>query len=1230
MPPDFRELTWNVIDTYFRDNAYFIVKHHLDSFNDFVFSRIPYTIKSLNPFRIVKTDSSNDKVINEIKVYMGGVDGNKIYMDKPVYIEDNQPRVLFPNEARLRNISYVSHIYVDVEIHYIEGEDDPKITVKTFDRVYIGTIPIMLHSRLCSLFGLPEKDLIEMGECPYDQGGYFIIDGKEKVIIPQERGATNKLFVNPSGKPEYSYEAYIRCMSEEDSLFPKTMELFMLSHNTAGGSRRNAIIVTVPHIATKIPLFVLFRALGIECDRDIINHIIPRDSSQIELTNLLYHSVIDCPGIYTQEQALEYLRHFTEHKTVDHVRYILMFNVMPNVGYEYRSKALFLGHIVHRILNTHLGITQETERDNYMYKRVHLSGFMLSDIFRDFYNGLRRHVRSRLDREYEKGPWRKAGNVHDMVNAVNKDLIFSPEFVSEGMNKSMKGNWGMTDDPTKKGIVQDLARISYVGFVSHMRRVNTPIDRSIKIVSPHRLNTSQYGVMCPVESPDGASIGLIKNIAMLAAITFDVPPNAILDALNALGDTYVMWLDDVCAHDITQSTVKLFVNNCWVAVVNKPNVVVRYLKLLRRNALLNIFTSVSWNIQTRDISVLTEAGRCCRPLYIVREDRTVPVEKGDWMMGTRKWYEFFKGTLPDVPGESFYNKDFINPFPITGAANVDDLLEILERNSSVMEYVDVEETNTCMIAMRRDDIERNQIVTYTHLELHPTTMFSMYTATIPLANHNQAPRNIFSGAQGKQAVGVYATNFNNRLDTMSYVLHYPQKPLVSTRYMELFNCNKLPFGENLIVAIACYTGYNQEDSIMINKASVERGMFNMTYFKTIVDAETSTKGQKIVFTHPLAVANAGKQCKIKGLANYHKIDTSSGLPIINSVIKEGDVYLGKCKVTFQDVKNLEQGEVIGQVKTQEMYEDKSLKGDKTVSGMIDKVFVSKGSKDDDKHVKIRFRKVRTPELGDKCASRHGQKGVIGMILPQDQMPFTKDGMVPDMIINPHAFPSRMTIGHLIECIMSKVGCLDGFQYDATPFEDHDIEALYTRLEHHGFERNGNEVMYNGLTGEQMDTDVFIGPTYYMRLKHMVADKINYRLDGPVTNITRQPTKGRANDGGLRIGNMETDVLMSHGLFGFLKESMMERSDGTVFDIDANTGCIAATNDEKAVYDGVKNLKRIAAPYALKAFMYEMNTMAINPVLIMDSETVEENKEVIDVFDDYEAAMEIMAEDSTVT
>jgi DNA-directed RNA polymerase II subunit RPB2 len=1173
--------SFDIIKSYVEDEPHFVVKHHLDSYNDFVFGRIPNTIKSMNPFRVLKT---NENVLTEINVYMGGESGKQIYLDKPILNYNSKPHVLLPNEARLRNLTYVSNLYVDVDVVYHMNKNDngSDAIKKTFQRVFIGAIPIMTHSKLCSLRGLDEKSLIDMGECPYDQGGYFIVDGKEKVIIAQERGATNKVFINKSSMPEYTYEGYIRCTSVEDSLFPKTVRLFMLSQNIASGKRLNAITLTVPHISTQIPLFVMFRALGIENDKDIINHIIPNNEQDLSVTNILYNSVIDCPGIYTQEHALEYLKGFTDYKTTEHVRHIIIFNMLPNVGHEYHSKAMYLGHIVNKLISTSLGRFEETDRDNYMYKRVHLSGFMLADIFRDFYNSLRRHVRNTIDREYEKGPWQKAGNVHGIVNLTNMDTMFPPSFITEGMMKSMKGNWGMMDDPSKAGIVQDLSRISYVGCVSHLRRVNTPLDRSIKILSPHRLNTSQYGFMCPVESPDGASVGLIKNIAMMTQITFDVSPDAIYDALNAMGDGFCIWLDDMTLNDITVDSVKLFVNNAWVALVFHPEKVFRYMKMLKRNALISVFTSISWDVRTRVFSVLSEAGRCCRPILIVNPDRTLRIKGAKY----NEWSDLFRGKLVKTGQFDFYNKEFVNPFDATGIKDIDALMEKLESTSAVMEFIDVEETNTSMIAMTQDDILVNTQIEYTHAEIHPSTMFSMYTATIPLSNHNQAPRNIFSGAQGKQAVGVYATNFNNRLDTMTYILHYPQKPLVTTMFNDLFHCNKLPSGENLIVAISCYTGYNQEDSIILNKSSVERGMFNMTYFKTVVDSESSGKNQKIVFTHPVAVASKGKHCKIKGLANYNKINHESGLPILNSRIDEGDIFLGKCKIATNEDKN---SDIFKDAKT-EVYTDTSLKADKTVSGFIDKIFVGQ-NKMNENNVKIRFRKWRKPELGDKCASRHGQKGVAGMLLPAEEMPFTKDGLVPDMIINPHAFPSRMTIAHLLECVISKVCCLDGFEYDATPFENHDFEAIFDRLKSHGLECHGNEIMYNGMTGDQMESSIFIGPTYYMRLKHMVADKINYRLSGPVTSITRQPTKGRANDGGLRIGTMETDVLMSNGMVGFLKESLMERADGCTFAIDADNGNITSS------LKGVTNIGHINVPYAIKALMYEVNTLGINPMLI---------------------------------
>ncbi len=525
-----------------------------------------------------------------------------------------------------------------------------------------------------------------------------------------------------------------------------------------------------------------------------------------------------------------------------------------------------------------------------------------------------------------------------------------------------------------------------------------------------------------------------------------------------------------------------------------------------------------------------------------------------------------------------------------------------------IEYVELEESNHLLIAMKPEQLTSNK--NYTHCEIHPSLSLSLYTNTIPFVNHNQGPRVVFSGQQGKQAVGVYATNFNSRIDTMGYILHYPQKNLVSTRISEYVNKNKLPNGENLIVAIATYTGYNQEDSIIINKDSVDRGMFNVSYFKSVIDSEISTGD-----VDSLTV-------KFKNVGNHDTLD-SNGLPKINKYVKEGEALLGKVEQKeslYSDKQN-----ILYESSIQTKVTDRTLKSDKTKTGIVDDIHLY--DKGGDKHVKIRLRKNRRPVLGDKLASMHGQKGVIGFILPQVDMPFTKDGLVPDIIINPHAIPSRMTIGQLLECILSRAACSIGKQVLASPFEPRDEnEAYFQHLENNGYDRYSNEIMYNARTGEQMKTEIFIGPTYYYRLKHMVEDKINYRgRGGAIDFLTRQPVKGRANNGGLRIGEMETNAIASHGLSAFMKESMMDRSDGIVsagniikksaIHADEDGDEIISNQERKFFrsYDQNKFImenNRYEVPQAFQLLKKELASMSIKMQLLpkIDSETYEDDEE----------------------
>ena len=1210
---------WNLLSSYFEKNRYFVTKHHLESYNDFVSLTIGKVIKSMNPFIVMKNDKNRPTVLKHtIEVYIGGLEGNELFFDKPTINTNNTIRPLLPNEARLNDLTYATDLYANIHIRFInhlETNEETKVINQVLERVCIGKIPIMLHSRLCELRGQPFHVMKEMGECPYDQGGYFVIDGKEKVIVAQERNITNQLFINKDTKdPKYKYKGFIRCTAEISSVFPKTIAFHVLAKNTS--KRENAITVTVPHIDLPIPVFILFRAMGIESDRAIINCILPESIVEEEEGRLaldfIRASILDANYIYNQRSAREYLKAYTDLGSVEHLEYILVNNLFPNVeqtagdkAISFTKKALYLGYIVKQLVYVCLGIVKETDRDNYMFKRVGISGFLLGDIFKDFYNSFRVKTRSTIDAKYEYGNWNGEDILSTQINGANKQTFFVADVITNGMMRSMKGNWGLSNDASKQGIVQDINRVSYMSFISHMRRVTSPMDSSIKIRSPHQLNTSQYGIMCPCESPDGASVGLLKNMALLCHVTFDVPSAMIIKAIKANNAIHLMPLANIGIRAPSNVTY-LCINNNWIGCVetDKAYDLVHYIRLLKRNAIINIFTSISWNITDNRINILTESGRCCRPLLIVDNGNSLRYDK-KWnkgptsKVGKRNWYSLAKGDSLTDGQFDIYNTNFIDHIPLD--------IQKLEENAAVMEFIDVEEANHCLIAMAPGVLKEKTKNIYTHCEIHPSSMFSVYTSTIPLCNHNQAPRNIFSGAQGKQAIGVYATNFNSRIDTLSLVLHYPQKSLVQTRYSELLNMNALPNGENVIVAVATYTGYNQEDSIILNKSSVERGMFNLTYFKSYISEEdvNDKTGTSITFGNPNTMITEGKDLKITKYADYSKLD-EYGFPKENEHIMEDDAIVGKCKKLNEKV-----GKGIVDLFDEDAkrltYTSAAEIADKTTEAIIDKVHVIEKEgygKNTYKVVKIRMRKMRIPEYGDKLASRHGQKGVCGMIIPAESMPFSKDGIVPDIIVNPHAFPSRMTIGHLLECVMAKGCTIDGQIADATPFEPHDFDKYGDKLENNGYERHGDEILYNGYTGEQIPMQIFFGPTYYFRLKHMVGDKINYRVPGRVMAMTKQPTKGRGNDGGLRMGEMETNCVIAHGMSAFIKESFTERSDKYSYYIDNKTGHIANVNIEKGIYNGHTDISQVKAPFAFKLFTQELEAMSVTPKMLTDNSRVE--------------------------
>jgi DNA-directed RNA polymerase II subunit RPB2 len=537
------------------------------------------------------------------------------------------------------------------------------------------------------------------------------------------------------------------------------------------------------------------------------------------------------------------------------------------------------------------------------------------------------------------------------------------------------------------------------------------------------------------------------------------------------------------------------------------------------------------------------------------------------------------------------NEDIINQLK-NGELNWDHLLTSSKIDDSIIEYIDPEEQSWSLIATKPRDIiqKSDNIYKYTHCEIHPSTIFGVLASCIPFPEHNQSPRNTYQCAQSKQAMGIYVTNYENRMDKTAYVLNYPTRPLVDTRIMNMIQLNKIPSGTNVIVAIMTHTGYNQEDSLLINQGSIDRGIALVTVYHTEKDEDK----QKINGDEEIRCKPDASKTKGMKFGNYNKVNSKGVIPE-NTLVENGDIIISKI-TPIKENRN-DHTKVI-------KFEDQSRKIKTTEETYIDKNYIDRNGEGYN-FAKVRLRTVRKPVIGDKFSSRHGQKGTVGNIIPECDMLFTSSGVKPDIIINPHAIPSRMTIGQLKETLLGKVLLELGLFGDGTSFGEFDIKDICNELIKLGYESNGNEIMYNGLTGEQHECSVFIGPVFYQRLKHMVNDKAHSRSIGPMVNLTRQPAEGRSRDGGLRFGEMERDCMISHGAARFTRGRMYDASDKYSVFICKKCGLIASYNDQLHIHhcrvcDNRVDFAYVEIPYACKLLFQELNTMNVVPRLITDN------------------------------
>ncbi|HYU06228.1 MAG TPA: DNA-directed RNA polymerase subunit B [Thermoplasmata archaeon] len=1185
----------DLIDAFFRERS--IVNHHIASFNDFLptidnpnsrMQRIVDNLRSAPEDErrgIIKLDEDRTEGdVIEIRIGRKRDDRGRIDLEAkptitlglPVVKEANgATHPLTPMEARQRNLNYTAPIYLDFTVIENGIEREP-------ERVHIGNFPIMTKSKRCLLYkenmeteGELNQDeyrrkLIELGEDPFDPGGYFIIGGTERALISLEDLAPNRVLVEFNERYGRKVEV-AKVFSQKEGYRALTL---------MEKKKDGQLIVSVPTASGQIPLIILMKALGMEKDEDIYNAIV----SAPEMANIVYANIEECQnkknyppnGIFTRDDAINYLeKKFATGQAKEYrikkVESILDRSLLPHLGdtrEDRIKKAIFLGRVARTVLELSLGGRREDDKDHYANKRLKLAGDLMEDLFRVAFANLVKDLKYQLERSYARRRELK------ISSAIRPDLL-----TQRLLHALATGNWV----GGRAGVSQLLDRTSNMSALSHLRRVTSPLTRSQPHFEARDLHPTQWGRLCPNETPEGQNCGLVKNLALVIDVSEGFPEEEVKLLLADLGTKQVKGQQ-------TQLT-RVYVNGDLVGLHEDPKMLVAEIRERRRSGLLSHEVNVRFDENMGEIIINCDEGRIRRPLLVVKDGHLAFSRKhvDELKMGRLRFSDLVRNGIVEWIDAEEEEDTFIAIYPYDVPSRCKECKHPLSRNDVTwvnMGSRDDESDLECKYCHKTFRVRSAITKETTHLEVDPEVILGVASGVVPYPEHNSSPRVTMGAGMAKQSLGLGSSNYRSRPDTRSHLLHYPEKPLVQTDSMKHVSFNERPAGQNFVVAVMSYYGYNMEDAIVMNKASIDRGLGRSSFMRTYrAEERRYPGGQEDHFEIPSPDVRGARAD-----LSYANLTPDDGLISPEVLVQGGEVLIGKTSPP----RFLEE-------ETDFLTPQKRRETSVTVrhgeSGWVDSVMLTE-SENGSKLAKVKVRDLRVPELGDKFASRHGQKGVIGLIAPHEDMPFTSQGIIPDLIINPHAIPSRMTVAHVLEQIGGKVGSLEGRPIDGTPFSGEREEALRKALEENGFRSNGKEILYDGKTGRMIPAEIFVGVIYYQKLHHMVSGKLHVRSRGPVQILTRQPTEGRSRQGGLRFGEMERDCLIGHGAAMVIKDRLLDESDGTIQYVCGNPDCgHFAIKDRKGnlrcpVDDNTSKIYPVQTSYAFKLLLDELLSLGV--------------------------------------